>query len=117
VTFKHFLGDQPMINRIFNIGPFPMSGSHTTINSTSYSFNDPYNFFVGPSMRMIIDMANPSKAEVINPPGQVGHPFSKHYRDQAEFWVRGLYITLETDTTLIRHSNFELLELTTPSEN
>jgi len=117
VTFKHFLGDQPMINRIFNIGPFPMSGSHTTINNGSYSFKNPYDCIVGPSMRMIIDMANPGRAEVINPPGQVGHPFSNHYRDQADFWVSGLYITLETDTTLIRRSNFDLLELTVPSKN
>ena len=117
VTFKHFLGDQPMLNRIFNVGPLPMAGSHTTINNGNYSLAEPYNCIVGPSMRMIVDMANPGRAEVINPPGQVGHPLSQHYRDQADYWLKGLYITLETDSTIIKKSGFDLLELEAGSKN
>ncbi len=116
VTFRHFLGDQPLMSKIFNIGPFPMGGSNTTIDNGYYNFTKPYDCIVGPSMRMIVDMANPGRAEVINPPGQVGHPLSSHYRDQTEFWLNGLYLTLETDTTLIRNSNFDLLELTVPKQ-
>ena len=112
VTFKHFLGDQPSLKKIFNIGPLPMDGSHTTINNGSYSLADPYECVIGPSMRMIVDMANPGKAEVINPPGQVGNPSSKHYRDQAQYWLNGFYITLETDSSVIRSSKCDLLELT-----
>ena len=33
ITFKHFLGDQPLIGRVFNVGPLPMSGRHTTIHN------------------------------------------------------------------------------------
>ena len=111
ITFKHFLGDQPLIGRVFNVGPLPMSGSHTTINNGNYNMQNPYDCRVGPSMRMIIDMANPGSAFVINPPGQVGHPFSPHFRDMADFWVNGLYVKLETDENIIKKSGNDLLKL------
>ena len=62
-------------------------------------------------MRMIVDMANPSHAEVINPPGQVGHPLSEHFRDLVDFWLNGLYIPLETNSTIIQNSSFDLVIL------
>ena len=112
VTFKHFLGQQPLIGRAFNVGPMPMAGSHTTINNGNYSLQDPYDCRVGPSMRMIIDMAHPGRAHVINPPGQVGHRFSPHFRDLADFWLKGEYVVLETDENIIKKSGNDLLKLT-----
>ncbi len=111
VTFKHFIGKQPMIGRLLNVGPLPMGGGHTTINNGNYSLKDPYDCMVGPSMRMIVDMAQPGRAHVINPPGQVGHPLSRHFRDQVEFWLNGLYTTLDTDEKIIHNSGYDRLIL------
>ena len=60
---------------------------------------------------MIIDMANPGSAFVINPSGQVGHPFSPHFRDMSDFWVNGLYVKLETDENIIKKLRNDLLKL------
>lgn len=71
----HPVGSQlPLIGRYFNIGPVPMSGSSTSIKQTTQR--------LGPSLRMVIDLANldQSQANIIT--GESGHLFSKHYKDQ-----------------------------------
>ena len=111
VVFRHMLGSQPLAGKLFNVGPFPLGGSYTTVSSGAYLLIKPYDCVVGPSMRMIVNLANPEEAEVVNPPGQVGNPLSRHFRDQVEFWLNGLYITLNADTTLIRKRGLDVLRL------
>jgi acyl-homoserine lactone acylase PvdQ len=62
-------------------------------------------------MRMIVDLARPGRAAVVNPPGQVGHPLSRHYRDQVDLWLNGLTIPLDTDTMKVVRSDYDLLWL------
>ena len=45
----------------------------------------------GPSTRRIIDFAAPEKSLGINPVGQSGVRFDKHYADQAETYMQGQY--------------------------
>ncbi len=111
VTFRHLLGGMAMTGKLFNVGPFPMGGSNTTVFNGTYSMLKPYDCIVGPSMRMIVDLARPKEAQVVNPPGQVGHPLSPHFRDQVELWLNGFYLALDADTANIRRSGMDKLRL------
>jgi penicillin amidase len=67
-------GQLPVIGRYFNIGPVPMSGSSTTIKQTTRR--------LGPSMRMIVDLADLDGSLQNITIGESGQPLSKHYKDQ-----------------------------------
>jgi penicillin amidase len=45
----------------------------------------------GPSTRRLVDFADAAHALTINPVGQSGVPFDKHYADQAETYIEGGY--------------------------
>ncbi len=97
ITFRHLLGSQAMLAKIFNIGPLPLGGGLTTVNNARYQLNKPYQCWVGPSMRMIVDFSDLSNMKLILPPGEVEHPLSPHFRDQADMWVNGLYLDCKSD--------------------
>jgi penicillin amidase len=67
-------GQLPVVGRYFNIGPVPMSGSSTTIKQTTRR--------LGPSMRMIVDLADLDGSLQNITIGESGQPLSKHYKDQ-----------------------------------
>jgi penicillin amidase len=67
-------GQLPLVGRYFNIGPVPMSGSSTTIKQTTRR--------LGPSMRMIVDLADMDRSLENITIGESGQPLSKHYKDQ-----------------------------------
>lgn len=58
----------------FSVGPVPMSGSGTTPKQTSRR--------LGPSMRMVVDLADWDRSLQNITLGQSGQPLSSHYRDQ-----------------------------------
>ncbi|MFZ1730919.1 MAG: penicillin acylase family protein [Bacteroidota bacterium] len=89
VTFRHPLGSVSPLDRVFNVGPFPVGGNNTTINSGEFSFSDPYNASVGPSMRFIADLASPDSSYIILTTGQSGQVFSDHYADHTALWQSG----------------------------
>ncbi len=109
MTFRHVLGGEAMLGKILNVGPFPLGGSLTTINNARYKFTDPYDCWVGPSMRMIVDFTDLTRAKIVLPPGEVGHPLSRHFRDQAEMWVSGLYVNCKSDVKQIEEEGKELV--------
>ncbi len=67
-------GQLPLIGNYFNLGPIPMSGSSTTIKQTTRR--------LGPSMRMIVDLADLDKSLQNITVGESGQPLSRHYKDQ-----------------------------------
>lgn len=52
----------------------------------------------GPSMRMIVDWADPDAALFANSSGQSGHFKSDHYDDLQEDWAKGEYFTIPSWT-------------------
>jgi len=109
MTFRHVLGGEAMLGKILNVGPFPLGGGLTTVNNARYKLTDPYDCWVGPSMRMIVDFKDLTRTEIILPPGEVEHPLSHHFRDQAEMWVNGLYIDCKSDIKQIQEEGKELV--------
>lgn len=75
LKMSHPVGGQlPVIGSYFNIGPVSMSGSSTTIKQTTRR--------MGPSMRMIVDLADLDHSMQNITVGESGHRLSSHYKDQ-----------------------------------
>jgi penicillin amidase len=92
LTHGHPLGLQKPLDRIFNIGPFEAPGTHEVPNNLSAKIGPaPWPVTYGPSTRRIIDFAAPAHSLTINPTGQSGVPFDKHFDDQAEAYIEGIY--------------------------
>jgi penicillin amidase len=96
VKFRHPLGIVPALDKTFNIGPFDVGGDQTTINNSEYSFNDvikngEFLNTLGPSMRIIVNMADPVHPLSVNTTGQSGQPLHPNYQDQARLWQFGEY--------------------------
>jgi penicillin amidase len=91
LTLQHPMGRKKPLDRIFNTGPFPCGGSAQTINKGEYRLAEPFAVAAGPSVRIIVDLAQPDAAWFVIPGGQSGQAFSEHYRDQVDFWLQGKY--------------------------
>jgi penicillin amidase len=74
-TIAHPVGHRlPLLNRWFDIGPFAQSGTSTTVKQTTKR--------LGPSMRLVVDLADFDRSLQVLTTGQSGQPFSPHYKDQ-----------------------------------
>ena len=112
ITLTHTFGQQKPLDQVFNFGPISLGGSANTIFKTEYRLDQPYAVAVGPSVRMIVDMAAPEQSFFILPGGQSGQPFSPHYSDQLERWRDGRYRELPMNREKIITTCQEILHLT-----
>ncbi|HEX8596526.1 MAG TPA: penicillin acylase family protein [Pseudomonas sp.] len=93
LTHAHPLGSQKLLGTLFNVGPFAAPGTHEVPNNLSARIGPaPWPVTYGPSTRRIIDFADPPHSAGINPVGQSGVPFDKHYSDQAQTYIKGGYV-------------------------
>jgi penicillin amidase len=97
LTLSHPLDGNRWLRGLLSAGPFPASGDGVTINMGFYRRSQPYRQVVGPSLRMIVDLAALERSLFITSSGQSGHFLSPHYRDQTELWREGKYISLYHD--------------------
>jgi penicillin G amidase len=91
VTLKHLLGLQKPLDRIFNLGPYPVGGASTALTSFEYDHNHPFEVTIGPSFRQIFDLGRPEEGRAVLAGGQSGQIFHPHYDDQAALWLNGGY--------------------------
>jgi penicillin amidase len=97
LTQVHPLGTQKPWNWLFNVGPFAVPGGRETPNNLSGKVGPaPWAVTYGPSTRRVIDFGAPDKSIGINPVGQSGVLFDRHYADQAERFAEGLYMRQRT---------------------
>lgn len=93
LTHAHPLGTQKPLDQLFNVGPFAAPGTHEVPNNLSARIGPaPWPVTYGPSTRRLIDFADPTHALGINPVGQSGVLFDKHYSDQAQTYLNGGYV-------------------------
>ena len=86
----HALGRQKPLDRVFNVGPFPVAGGREVIDQQAFLYATGLKrVYEGPSTRRIVDFSDPEHALGINPTGQSGYPFDHHYDDQAELFHTG----------------------------
>lgn len=100
-----------IVDNLLNLGPFPVKGHGMSINNGEYSWNDPYEMILGPSIRRIIDFSNPDYTLSVLPAGQSGNPFSTYYGDQTEHWLNGQYKFLYRDSTFFNETQYNTMKL------
>ncbi len=111
LLFEHPLGQLPLMNKIFDIGPFHMSGSATTLNRMGFRLSKPYQIVWGTSGRIIVDFSDLNNTLSVLPTGQSGQPMDRHYNDQAQLFIHNLYHPNLMDTTRIVHAGWECLKM------
>jgi penicillin amidase len=90
LTLAHPLGRAPLLGRFFDRGPFPMPGSATTVAAFGARWQGGRQTVTyGPSMRWVLDLADPDSGVAVLPAGQSGHPFDAHYDDQIAAYRAG----------------------------
>jgi penicillin amidase len=111
VTFVHVFGSNKLLSGIFNIGPFPIGGSHSTVNVGQYFIAHSFESAVGPSMRQVFNLADINDTRSVLPPGQSGQVFSGHYKDQVTLWLHGAYKMRPMQRSIIESTCRDVLTL------
>ncbi len=110
LTLKHPLSKKKPLDKLFNLGPFSVGGTGTSINNGEYSFIKPYEVALGPSMRTIVDLGNINNTFSVLPVGQSGQVFHKNYSDQTPLWLNGTYHTIPISKNIIeKNTKYKLL--------
>jgi len=112
VTFHHPFGSQAPLGPVFNIGPFPIGGSGTTLNNGEYYLANPYKVTLGPSMRQIVDFSDIDNACCVIPTGESGQPLNDHYADETALWLNGEYHSMPVDSQSVALISKHTLRLT-----
>ena len=90
LTLRHPMGERKILDRVFNLGPFPWGGDANTV---SQGATDPLNPIANhvwiASLRMVVDVGNWEESRFVLPGGQSGNPLSPHYEDLLPLWKRG----------------------------
>ncbi|MFV8369139.1 penicillin acylase family protein [Flavobacterium sp. LB2R40] len=111
VEHQHPLGKVAALRKIFNVGPFEVSGSTEVINNLFFDFTDDGNYIVkgGPSTRRIVDFSDIENSWSILPTGQSGNPMSAHYSDQAELYNAGKFRRMKLNKEEIVRTSTKLV--------
>lgn len=100
-----------IVNNVLSKGPYKVSGHGMSVNNGQYSWKNPFEMVLGPSIRRISDLSNMSKSKSILPTGQSGNPLSDYYGDQTNMWLNGQYRWLYQDSTLFDEGEIQTMRL------
>lgn len=90
LDLRHRLDAVPVYGAWARRGPYPVSGSATTILAFGGRWEaGTYAITYGPSMRWVVDWSRPEAALAVLPGGQSGHPADPHYDDQIPLYLEG----------------------------
>ncbi len=90
IEFEHPLGKVKPLNYLFNLGPYQVAGGYSVPNAYRHKLcTGAFNVSSGASTRRLIDFKNIEESLGILPTGNSGVPFSKHYSDQVEMYLKG----------------------------
>jgi penicillin amidase len=117
LTMQHPLGTRKALRRIFNLGPVPWGGDHTTpAQAAVFPLEPAANPAYVATMRLVIDVGNWEASRFVLPGGQSGNPLSRHYGDQFPLWQRGEGIPIAWSAAAIEQTTRHTLRLV-PAEN
>eukprot|EP01127_Copromyxa_protea_P022754 TRINITY_DN8329_c0_g2_i1.p1 TRINITY_DN8329_c0_g2~~TRINITY_DN8329_c0_g2_i1.p1 ORF type:complete len:846 (+),score=168.22 TRINITY_DN8329_c0_g2_i1:104-2641(+) len=86
----HVLGALPILDQVFNVGPFPIGGDADTPMNTPVNPSKPYSSQGWSThYRQCFDMNDIDNARIIQFPGNSGNYGSKHYDDMVDDWKSG----------------------------
>lgn len=113
VEFPHAMAIQKPMDRVFNLGPWPIPGDTDTVFQTSIRPDIPYfaNLAI-PSYRQIVDLADFDRSLWVKPPGQSGQLGSTHYGDQVAPFLEGRYFPMLWTREKVEAYALQVLKLT-----
>nr|WP_239579198.1 penicillin acylase family protein [Microlunatus panaciterrae] len=77
----------PAVEALFNRGDYEVGGGPAVVDALAYDDRLGYRVTHGPTMRMIVDLADRDGSRWINQSGVSGHAFHRNYDDQTELWA------------------------------
>ena len=90
IVFPHALSAQPPLDKVFNIGPFPIGGDTDTPFQTFIIASEGYGGELSaPSYRQIVDFSDFDKSTVVMPLGNSANLASPYYKNQLRDWFEG----------------------------
>ena len=99
----------PLLDRIFGIGPLPGMGDSSTIVQSTVDLLSPMASALGvPNLRVVIDLGDFARSRFSMLGGQSGNPMSPHYRDQLGDFFGSGFETAWTDEEVSRNSRHRL---------
>lgn len=112
MSFRHFLGRQPLLTATFDRGPYPIGGDGNTVwASFTTEFDLSHNYVVGPPFRFIADLGDLAHARGLLAPGQSEHIASPHFVDGIPAWFAQGYHIMLYNRNEIEKAAKERLEL------
>jgi penicillin amidase len=98
LTLRHPFHANPAFKNIVSRSVPFIGGDATTVNNALWQVHNPFDVYVGASMRLVADMED-SVVYCVVPGGSSGQPMDTHYADQIELWANGGYIPLPVSST------------------
>jgi acyl-homoserine lactone acylase PvdQ len=89
LVFPHALARQPLIGRLFEVGPLPSGGDDYTIDVRKAQASSPQRPVFIPSYRVLFAPGDWAASRGVQPLGQSGHRFSPYRSDQLADWRAG----------------------------
>ncbi|MDZ7294598.1 MAG: penicillin acylase family protein [candidate division KSB1 bacterium] len=111
LTFHHAFSEAPVLGKYFDLGPYRIGGSTTTVCNIGYPLREPYHPHWGVSMRMVVDFAEDRLIHLVLPTGQSGHRLSRHYADQTRSWLEGTQHVTTMDRQVLLAGRHKVLTL------
>jgi penicillin amidase len=112
LNLAHPLGASAPLAKVFNRGPFPTGGDHQTVAQAGRSTLEwGANVTSLANLRAGWDVGNWDNNHIVIAGGQSGNPFSPHYDDLLEFWLRGEAVKMPWKAQAIREAAQQTLEL------
>ncbi len=81
--------DIGLVRWLFNRGDWEMGGGDSVVDAVGWNAAEGYDVDWGPSMRMIVSLADLDESRWVNMTGVSGHAFNSHYVDQTDLWAKG----------------------------
>ena len=115
LTLEHrVLGGESVpepVRWLVNEGPHDMPGGSAIVNANGWDAGVGYQVDKGPSMRMVVDLANLDGSTWINQTGVSGHPTDARYTDQVDDWVAGRQRPWPFSEKAVRDTDPEVMTL------
>jgi acyl-homoserine lactone acylase PvdQ len=89
LLFPHAFSGQPLLGRLFSVGPLPGSGDDYTVNVRKAAPGEPQRPLFIPSWRVVYSAGDWAASRASQPLGQSGHRFSAFRNDQLAAWRSG----------------------------
>lgn len=86
---EHPLAEAMLIGKHYRLPPMPIGGDATTVAATPYLYTVTFDAKAYASLRMVTDLAEPSKARFSLPGGQSAIPTHPSYAHLLEGWYEG----------------------------